>query len=210
MPLVKKVKGSETLESITVKLEGEPAERIQKDLAGADFDRYPNDLILIGLKKEQRLQVYGRDEQGVRLIKEYPFTAMSGVLGPKLQEGDKQIPEGIYGVEYLNPNSSYHLSIKVGYPNAYDFSKSRFDDVSKMGGDIFIHGKAASIGCIAIGDIAIEEVFLLVAKAERSKIKVIISPQDFRRDSSAPSIESIDWEEELYNTISEELANYPI
>jgi len=135
------------------------------------------------------------------LIKEYPFTAISGVLGPKLKEGDKQIPEGIYGVEYLNPNSAYHLSIKVNYPNEFDKSKTKFDEVNEMGGDIFIHGKAASIGCIAIGDRGIEEVFLLVSKADLSKVTVVISPRDFRINHSYPVIRQVEWAQELYDLL---------
>lgn len=208
MPIVYKIKGKETLQSITAKLERQPAFRIAAFLADAGFQTYPKELILIGLKEEQMLQVYGQDDQGPRLIKEYPFTAISGVLGPKLKEGDKQIPEGIYGVEYLNPNSAYHLSIKVNYPNEFDKSKTKFDEVNEMGGDIFIHGKAASIGCIAIGDRGIEEVFLLVSKADLSKVTVVISPRDFRINHSYPVIRQVEWAQELYDLISAELQQY--
>ena len=208
MPIVYKIKGKETLQSITAKLERQPASRIAAFLADTGFQTYPKELILIGLKEEQMLQVYGQDDQGPRLIKEYPFTAISGVLGPKLKEGDKQIPEGIYGVEYLNPNSAYHLSIKVNYPNEFDKSKTKFDEVNEMGGDIFIHGKAASIGCIAIGDRGIEEVFLLVSKADLSKVTVVISPRDFRINHSYPVIRQVEWAQELYDLISAELQQY--
>lgn len=208
MPIVYKIKGKETLQSITAKLERQPASRIAAFLADTGFQTYPKELILIGLKEEQMLQVYGQDDQGPRLIKEYPFTANSGVLGPKLKEGDKQIPEGIYGVEYLNPNSAYHLSIKVNYPNEFDKSKTKFDEVNEMGGDIFIHGKAASIGCIAIGDTGIEEVFLLVSKADLSKVTVVISPRDFRINHSYPVIRQVEWAQELYDLISAELQQY--
>lgn len=68
-------------------------------------------LTLVALKEEQLLEVSAnRDGQAPQRIRRYPFTATSGGPGPKLQEGDGQIPEGIYRVEYLNPNSSYHLS----------------------------------------------------------------------------------------------------
>ncbi len=74
-----------------------------------------------------------------------------------------------------------------------------------MGGDIFIHGKSTTIGCIPIGDEAIEEVFLLTKKAMNNEVKVIISPRDFRTNSSYPEIEEKDWENELYQLIEEEL-----
>jgi len=61
------------------------------------------------------------------MIKSYPFTGFSGGLGPKLREGDGQIPEGVYAIEYLNPNSQFHLSVKLDYPNVFDKAKGRAD-----------------------------------------------------------------------------------
>ena len=87
--------------------------------------------------------------------------------------------------------------------------KTEFTDFSKMGGDIFIHGKSATIGCIPIGDEAIEEVFLLSKKAINNKIKVIISPRDFRKNPNYPKIEEINWEKELYEIINNELKTLP-
>jgi murein L,D-transpeptidase YafK len=170
---------------------------------------YPKEIILAAFKEERILQAYCKDYNGIKLIKEYPFTAFSGELGPKLKEGDKQIPEGIYEVEYLNPNSSYYLSIKVSYPNEFDKSKTELTNISDMGGDIFIHGKSATIGCIPIGDEAIEEVFLLTQKAINNKVKVIISPRDFRMNPEYPQIEGIDWENELYEKIYNEIKTLP-
>jgi len=206
MPVVNNVKGKETVASITSKIDHDVWSRLKKDLGKAGYKNgYPKEIILAAFKEEQLLQVYAKNSTGVTLIKNYPFTANSGNLGPKLKEGDRQIPEGIYEVEYLNPNSSYYLSIKVNYPNEFDQSKTTFNKIADMGGDIFIHGKAATIGCIPIGDIAIEEVFLLTSKATKSKVKVIISPRDFRTNANYPEIPDIDWEEELYKIIDNEL-----
>ena len=94
----------------------------------------------------------------------YKMTAFSGKLGPKLKEGDRQIPEGIYCVEYMNPNSSYHLSFKVSYPNDFDKAMAEKEGRTNLGGDIMIHGSNATIGCVPIGDEGIEDVFYLVAK----------------------------------------------
>lgn len=210
MPLVNKVKGKETVESRIDNIQEHVWNRLENHLriAGYKMD-YPKEIILAVFKEERKLQVYSKDYNGIRLIKEYPFTAFSGQLGPKLKEGDKQIPEGIYKVEYLNPNSSYYLSIKVSYPNEFDKSKTEFTNITEMGGDIFIHGKSATIGCIPIGDEAIEEVFLLAHKAMNNDIKVIISPRDFRVNSNFPEIEKIDWENELYGIINNELKTLP-
>ena len=205
MPLIYKAKGKETVSSVTEKISKDVQRRLAKNLQRAGFtNSYPDEIVLAAFKETRSLEVYAKTDKGYTLLKTYPFTAYSGELGPKLQEGDKQIPEGIYRVEYLNPNSSYYLSIKVDYPNAYDISKSNLTSVKEMGGDIFIHGKAATIGCIPIGDKAIEEIFLLTHKAD-SKVKIIISPRDFRTNPNYPSIAGIDWETELYDIISNEL-----
>lgn len=210
MPVINKLKGKETAESVINKIESDVWDRLQMNLnlAGYKMD-YPHKIILAAFKEEQKLQVYSNDYNGIKLIKEYPFTAFSGKLGPKLKEGDKQIPEGVYKVEYLNPNSSYYLSIKVNYPNEFDKSKTKLPIHSDMGGDIFIHGKSATIGCIPIGDEAIEEVFLLTKKAINNDVKVIISPRDFRVYSAYPEIEGIDWENELYEFLEKELKKLP-
>lgn len=211
MPLISQVKGRETVESVASQIQTEVWSRLQPNLNAAGYKQgYPRKIILVAFKEQQQLQVYANDNNEIKLIKEYPFTAYSGKLGPKLQQGDRQIPEGIYQVAYLNPNSSYHLSIKVNYPNAFDKAKTKFSNDADMGGDIFIHGKAATIGCIPIGDQAIEEVFMLTKHAFNSGVKVIISPRDFRVNPNYPEIKAIDWENELYRQISKELATLPL
>lgn len=206
MPVVHKIKGKETLQSVISKLEDPVWDRLKINLERAGYKMdYPKEILLVGLKEERILKVYAKGNSGFNLVKTYPFTGYSGKLGPKLKEGDKQIPEGIYEVEYLNPNSSYYLSIKVNYPNEFDKSKTEYDNVADMGDNIFIHGKSATIGCIPIGDEAIEEVFLLTQKAINKRVKVIISPRDFNLNPTFPEIDNIDWERELYIKIHEEL-----
>jgi murein L,D-transpeptidase YafK len=201
-----KGKCKETVISRLNALEGKVRQRLEQNLSLVGYKtEYPKEIILVAFKEEKVLQVFAKGYSGIKLIKAYPFTAYSGQLGPKLQEGDRQIPEGIYQVEYLNPNSSYYLSIKINYPNAFDKSKTKFSDHKQMGNDIFIHGKAASVGCIAIGDQAIEDVFVLTQKAMNNRVKVIISPRDFRKNQAFPEIEQIDWERELYTSIAHEL-----
>lgn len=163
-------------------------------------------LVLIGLKEERELEVWLTDDEGNhRKIRSYPFTAFSGKSGPKLREGDRQIPEGIYEIEYLNPQSRYHLSIKLDYPNAFDRKKGAEEDREFLGGDIFIHGRAVTIGCIPIGDDAIEDLFTIVAQIGKSNVQTIIAPRDFRTSREFPEIAPVDWEEELYLGIEEAL-----
>jgi len=210
IPVINKIKGKESLASVSASIEEQVLSRLSPNLKAAGFtENLPAELVLLAFKKEQIVQVFAKAENELKLLKEYPFTAYSGKLGPKLKEGDRQIPEGIYKVEYLNPNSSYHLSIKVSYPNEFDKSKTTFSNVQAMGGDIFIHGKAATIGCIPVGDKAIEEIFYLVKEALNNEVKVIISPWDFRKNSTYPEIKNIEWEEELYDNIAKELKKYP-
>lgn len=111
----------------------------------------------------------------------HPMTARSGTLGPKLREGDGQIPEGFYRVESLNPNSRYHLALRLDYPNASDRARATGDGRSGLGGDIMIHGSDRSVGCIAIGDPAIEELFCCAAAVGPENVSVLIAPYDMRR-----------------------------
>lgn len=103
------------------------------------------------------------------LVKRYPVAAMSGKLGPKEKEGDNQVPEGFYDVvpAALNPQSNYHLSFNIGYPNEYDRSLGR------TGSFIMVHGSDVSAGCIAITDEGIEEVYTMVAEALKEGQKTV-------------------------------------
>jgi murein L,D-transpeptidase YafK len=135
-------------------------------------------LRILVFKNERSVEVHA---PGWRMPRIYPMTAFSGALGPKLREGDGQIPEGVYGIEYLNPNSSYHLSLKVSYPNASDRKRAKADGRTNLGGDIMIHGKAVTIGCVPVGDDAIEDIFYLAASVGIKNVSVIIAPYDMRK-----------------------------
>ncbi|MCB1224574.1 MAG: murein L,D-transpeptidase [Verrucomicrobiales bacterium] len=96
-----------------------------------------------------------------KLFHTYRIAAWSGHLGPKLAEGDGQSPEGFYATtrRLLNPNSRFHLSFNIGYPNAFDRAHDR------TGSLIMVHGSFVSIGCFAMTDPGIEEIYLLTAAA---------------------------------------------
>ena len=113
-------------------------------------------------KKEEVLEVWLQKDSGeYALFLDYPICIYSGELGPKTREGDKQSPEGFYAVgrEAMNPNSQYHLSFNLGYPNAYDRAHGY------SGSMLMVHGKCVSIGCYAMGDRQIEEIYTLVGSA---------------------------------------------
>ncbi len=139
---------------------------------------------LVGLKSEKQLELWVANLEGpFHLLKTYPILAASGGLGPKRRQGDRQVPEGHYELTYLNPESTFHLSMLLDYPNAADKLReaSGVADGADLGGDICIHGSNLSIGCLAIGDAAIEEVFTIVAMADAEHRDVLILPADFRK-----------------------------
>jgi len=112
-------------------------------------------------KEESLLEVWIRSEDEYQHLKDYFICAYSGYLGPKLQEGDRQAPEGFYKVKkhQLNPNSKFHLSFNLGFPNAYDRAHER------TGSYLMIHGNCVSDGCYAMTDEKIEEIYALVESA---------------------------------------------
>ncbi|MEX0284422.1 MAG: hypothetical protein AB3N23_07400 [Paracoccaceae bacterium] len=112
-------------------------------------------------KEEAELEVWVQDDTSYRLFRSYPICNYSGHLGPKLAEGDYQSPEGFYAVPRgaLNPNSRFHLSFNLGFPNAYDRAHER------TGSYLMVHGDCRSVGCYAMTDPAIEEIYLLAEQA---------------------------------------------
>ena len=162
-------------------------------------------LAILAFKQERKVELWKEHRTGWRCVRRYKFTGYSGGPGPKLRQGDGQIPEGVYRVEYLNPNSSYHLSIKLDYPNDFDRRKAREDKRTNLGGDIFIHGEAATIGCIPVGNRNIEELFYLVGKNGIANTDVIISPYDMRSGRPPLSKPAVPWEQELRDLIHERL-----
>lgn len=161
-------------------------------------------LTIIVFKHERSVEMFAENWVRPRI---YRMQGFSGVLGPKLMEGDGQIPEGVYGIEYMNPNSMFYLSLKVDYPNVFDHSKAVLDGRINLGGDIMIHGGSASAGCIPVGDDGIEEIFYFVGKIGCEKVKVVISPYDMRRGRNAELEKSdVSWYCELCAIIDKELA----
>jgi murein L,D-transpeptidase YafK len=113
-------------------------------------------------KAESELEVWkAKDDGRFYLFKTYPICSYSGGLGPKINQGDRQAPEGFYLVsqEQMNPNSKYHLSFNIGFPNAYDRAYGR------TGQDIMVHGDCTSAGCYAMTDGVVEEIFILAYQA---------------------------------------------
>ena len=134
-----------------------------------DFDALPDRLASKGLnlgapvfvrlfKAESKLELWMKKEGGFVLFETYPVCRWSGLLGPKLREGDRQSPEGFYSVtkRQLNPRSRWHRSFNIGFPNDFDRSFER------TGSFIMVHGGCSSIGCFAVTNEAITEIWKLI------------------------------------------------
>jgi hypothetical protein len=181
------------------------AARLSPKFAAAGVSYPPARVTLVGLKRERELRVYAADAGGpLKHIVAFPIRGASGGLGPKLREGDRQVPEGVYPVESLNPNSRFHLSLRVGYPNDFDRARAREEGRTALGGDIMIHGGSASVGCLAVGDEAAEDLFVLAAACGVQNLRVVLAPCDLR--SSHAPIEGLpSWVAGLYESLRQEL-----
>jgi hypothetical protein len=179
------------------------------EAAGVAFP--PEEIALLAFKDARILQLYARATgQGWRFVRSYPVLGASGFLGPKLREGDEQVPEGIYRVTLLNPNSRFHVSLRLDYPNEFDRRMAHEDHRARLGGDIMIHGKNVSAGCLAMGDEAAEELFTLAAQVLPARVRVLISPTDFRQSAwLMPVSGSPAWTPGLYRQLEAELRQFP-
>ena len=120
---------------------------------------FGNPVFIRIFKEERVLELWVRqvDQSTYQLFRTYPVAAMSGELGPKLAEGDRQAPEGFYFVRpgQMHPTSKYHLAFNLGFPNRYDKEHQRH------GSALMVHGNRVSIGCFAMTDAKIEEIYTL-------------------------------------------------
>ena len=124
--------------------------------------RLGNRVFIRLFKESGEFELWLQDAAGVwKPFRTHRIACFSGELGPKQREGDKQAPEGFYTVtsKQLNPASSYHLAFNIGYPNAFDLHHQR------TGSLIMVHGDEVSVGCYAMTDAVIEEIYLLVTAA---------------------------------------------
>lgn len=167
----------------------------------------PRDVALLAFKAERKVELWAKNpDQKWKHIHNYPLTGFSGRLGPKLRENDKQIPEGIYRLVNFNPFSSMHLSMMINYPNNYDRQKGYQDGRGNLGNNIFIHGKNLSVGCLAVGDLAIDQLFILARRVGLDHMQIIIAPNDMRhKKPSTSTFAQPRWLPELYQQIAESL-----
>jgi murein L,D-transpeptidase YafK len=197
----------------TVKLYGKDARaRLLPYFKRANIAYPPSKITLLSLKEERALIVFAPDDKGGwKQINGYYVVGTSGKAGPKLKEGDLQIPEGFYKITGLYPNSIAHLGIRINYPNAQDKVRAKRDKRTKLGGDILIHGSYWSTGCLAMGNTAIEELYILANDVGCKNIDMIFAPCNLL--TTKPDIDfkkQPDWVPTLYRELKRALLQFPI
>ena len=145
----------------TKKIENDIARQNINEMLTSKKLRYGLPVFIRIFKQSSELEVWMQKNKKFVHVKTYPICRWSGTLGPKLKQGDRQSPEGFYTVSknQLNPNSKYHLAFNLGYPNKYDRAHNRTGDF------LMVHGSCLSIGCYAITDAGITEVYNMASAA---------------------------------------------
>ncbi len=135
---------------------------LQKQFEKQKLEWPPAAMYIRSFKYDRQLEVWVKNSlnEGYKLFKTYKVCMQSGSMGPKRMEGDYQVPEGFYYINEFNPNSVFHLSLGLNYPNASDRILS---DSVRPGSAIYIHGNCVSTGCIPISDMPIEELYVLAS-----------------------------------------------
>ncbi len=155
----------------------------------------------LAFKAEKQLELWAKHKNKWVYIHNFPILGASGGPGPKLKQGDRQVPEGVYKITYLNPFSDYHLSMKINYPDEFDKEVAAIDRRTDLGGDIFMHGSNVSLGCLAMGDRAIEDLFVLVYKVGLSNAQIVIAANDMRSKKPLMAHNSPQWIHKLNHRI---------
>lgn len=183
--------------------------RLVEKYAKASAPWPPKAVAFVAIKDQKVIELHSQSQDGKwAFVHSYPVLAASGGIGPKLRRGDKQVPEGVYRITYLNPNSAYHVSMRVNYPNAFDRQMAAKDGRKDLGGDIMIHGKNVSAGCLAVGDPAAEELFVLGAEVGISNIKLVIAPTDLRKKEIAADPTNPSWVPKLHAEVASAMSEF--
>ncbi len=150
----------------------------------------PQSMYIRSFKYDRQLEVWvkNKSEEQYQLFKSYKVCMQSGTTGPKRFEGDFQVPEGFYYINEFNPNSKYHLSLGLNYPNSSDKILS---DANRPGSAIYIHGNCVSTGCIAIQDAPIEELYIIASNVRANGqdfIPVHVFPVNYGEQKSVDKL----------------------
>ena len=184
--------------------------RLEKEFQRSSFTLGAPIFIRI-FKESHELELWVQRGERFYLFKKYRIAYFSGGLGPKMREGDMQAPEGFYQVTpvRMNPRSNFHLAFNIGYPNEYDVIHHA------SGGMIMVHGKQKSIGCFAMTDPIIEEIYVIAdqtLRAGEGSFQVHIfpfrmTPANLQRYANSPYIGF--WKNMLHGYTLFELTHQP-
>ncbi len=170
------------------------ADSVKKQFEKQNLIWPPAEMYVRSFKYDRQLEIWvkGNSKEPFKLFKTYKVCMQSGTMGPKRMEGDYQVPEGFYYINEFNPNSNYHLSLGLNYPNSSDRILS---DEVRPGGNIYIHGNCVSTGCIPLMDMPMEEVFVIASavkdRAMQDFIPVHVFPIRYNVKKSADYLSTI-------------------
>jgi murein L,D-transpeptidase YafK len=171
---------------------------LQKLLSAKNINKDNFSVYIRVFKEEGLLEAWvkNKNQTSYTFLKKFAICAKSGKLGPKRKQGDGQVPEGFYEITSFQPQSSYHLALKVGYPNKSDRIKATSPD---PGGDIMIHGNCVTIGCIPLQDEPVEELYILCVEAKNCGYSINADIYPFKFDSKNVAMLQSSSNEELKN-----------
>ncbi len=156
-------------------------EAISKNLKAKGIDSANYKVLIRIFKEEKILEVWLKSKNAANYVHygNYAICRSSGNLGPKRKEGDMQVPEGFYKVNFFNAFSDYYLGMQINYPNQSDLMLGK----RPYGGQIMIHGNCVTIGCIPITDDKIKEVYLICLFSKGAGNEVAVDDYPFKLDS---------------------------
>lgn len=172
----------------------------------------PQSMTWIALKEEKQLLLFAKNKSGnYKQILSYAIIGTSGMAGPKLKEGDKQVPEGFYKIAGFRPNLVAHIGMDINYPNDSDRRHAQAEKRRNLGCDILIHGSKWSTGCLAMGNEPIEEMFVLAHDVGAKNISLLFAPCNLMKTKPAVDFKKQPpWLRDLYRELRTEMASYPI
>lgn len=156
---------------------------LKKEFEAKGFNYSSSEILIRVFKAHNEFEVWAKnkDTDTFSLFKKYSVCALSGVLGPKRWEGDRQVPEGYYFISDFNPRSDFYLSMLVSYPN---YSDLILGNKTVPGGDIYVHGGCSTVGCLPMTDVGIQEIYTLCLNSRlngQTNIPIQIYPVRFNK-----------------------------
>lgn len=155
----------------------------------------PFHVTIVYIKDEKRLLLYaGKNGVETKLIKSYPVFASIGGMGPKLRSNDYQVPEGLYKLKQVSvTRHKKYILMSIDFPNVFDRKMAEEDGREVPTGDIFIHGTNTSNQGLAIGNRAIEELFVLAANGTTKELIFAFSATDLRKNRRIENSKNPPW-----------------